>query len=233
MTLQVDEYRVALRFPRLFPDPALFEDPTHVASRILTENGLPKEKSDLVLQITDDILPVDDHGLPSVTSGTSKFLFEGKLILAEYMSNANLSLDYVDFGTGMSEHDQSRLWSKGRVGELRFELREFKHQTRTLNIPDVSELYKLMKDRATPSTLSAVELEAVPAQLFRPVLAYVDGRLRVAAMRDGMEIEVYAAKDLSSSERATLEKRLTRPSGKSTIFVILSRDTVNPLQKNS
>jgi len=51
--------------------------------------------------------------------------------------------------------------------------------------------------------------------------------LRADAKADGLEVEVYAASDLSASEKAGLERRLTRESSKSTIFVILSREPVS------
>jgi hypothetical protein len=190
----------------------------------LEGNGLSKQESDLVYQSTDDIIPVDDMGNPSTASGVAKFPFEGKEILAEYMSNANIRLDYADFGTGLTPSDHSRLWTKGKLGELRFELREFKHQSETLSIPDVGELYKIFKERATPSTLGTVELDSVPGHAFRATLAYVDEKLRTSARADGLEIEIYAARDLSASEKTALERRLAQQSGKATVFVILSRD---------
>lgn len=226
MAVKTDFYQLELRFSRLFPDPDLFEDPIHLVNRYLIANGLPREKSDLIFQSTQEILPVDDRGKPSSTSGTAKFQFEGKMILAEYMSNTYVPLAYADFGTGLGPDDHSRLWSRGNVGELRFELRQFKHQSQTLNIPDVIGLYRILKEKASPSTLSTVELENVPGQMFTPALAHIESRLRTAAKADGLEIEVYAARDLSASEKAALERRLTRASGKSTIFVILSREPV-------
>jgi hypothetical protein len=226
MTVRADFYQLILRFPRLFPDPMVFEDSIHLANRYLIGNGLPRDKSDLVCQSTEEILPVDDRGKPSAASGTAKFPFEGKMILAEYMSNANVPLDYADFGTGLSPDDHSRLWTRGKLGELRFELHDFKHQSQTLNIPDITELYQILKERASPSTLSTVELESVPGHMFRPALAHIESKLRSAARADGLEVEVYAARDLSASEKASLERRLTRESGKATIFVIVSRETV-------
>jgi hypothetical protein len=230
MTVRSDFYQIILRFPRLFPDPAVFEDPTHLANRYLLSNGLPREKSDLICQTTDDIVPLDGRGNPSTTSGTAKYPFEGRTILAEYMINANIRLDYADFGTGLNPNDHSKLWNNGKLGELRFELREFKHQSQTLNIPDVSELYKILKERATPNTLSTIELDKVPGQMFRAALAFIEGRLRADAKADGLEVEVYPARDLSASEKAALERRLTRESSNSTIFVILSREPVSKSQ---
>ncbi|TMI37305.1 hypothetical protein E6H26_03595 [Candidatus Bathyarchaeota archaeon] len=217
MTVRSDFYQIVLRFPRLFPDPAVFEDPIHLANRYLMGNGIPREKADLVHQTTDEIVPVDDRGNPSTASGTAKYPFEGRTILAEYMINANIRLDYADFGTGLTPDDHSRLWTKGKLGGLRFELRDFKHQSQTLTIPDVSELYRMLKERATPNTLSTIELDNVPERMFRAGLAYIEGRLRVDAKADGLEVEVYAGSDLSASEKAGLERRLTRESSKSTM----------------
>jgi len=230
MTVRSDFYQIVLRFPRLFPDPAVFEDPIHLANRYLMGNGILREKADLVHQTTDEIVPVDDRGNPSTASGTAKYPFEGRTILAEYMINANIRLDYADFGTGLTPDDHSRLWTKGKLGGLRFELRDFKHQSQTLTIPDVSELYRILKERATPNTLSTIELDSVPERMFRAGLAYIERRLKADSKTDGLEVEVYAAADLSASEKAALERRLTRESSKSTIVVILSREPVSKSQ---
>lgn len=224
MAVKIDFYDLVLRFPRLFPDPMLFEDSSHLVSRYLIENGVSKNEAGLVYQSTEEIHPVDDRGNPSATSGTAKYSFEGKVILAEYMSDANVALGYADFGTGLTPDDHSKFWSKGKLGNLRFGLREFKHQSRTVNLPEISELYELLREKAQPNTLSTVELDGVPGQLFKPVLRYLEDRLRSFAKVDGLEVEVYAAKELSRSERIALEKRLARQSGNSAVFVILSRD---------
>jgi hypothetical protein len=223
MAIGVDSYNVVLRFPRLFPDPVVFEDQKHLARRYLSTNGVPADKARLVFQTTDEIVPVDDHGAPAVTSGTARFPYEGRTILAEYMSNASVKVSYVDFGTGLTPEQYSRFWSRGKIGELRFELRDFKHNRQTLNIPEVSELYRILKDRATPSSLSTIELDGVPGDLFDAVLEHVGARLKEHAEADGLEFEIYAARNLSSSEKTALERRLTRQSSRSTVFVILSR----------
>jgi len=170
---------------------------------------------------------VDDGGTPCAATGTAKYPFEGRVILAEYMSNANVALSYADFGTGLRPDDHSRLWTKGKLGGLRFDLREFKHQTQTLNIPDIQELYEILKQQANPNALSAVNLDNVQEQMFRPALALIENKLRTAAKADGLDVEVYPARDLSASEKTALEKRLTRESSKTTIFVILSHQAVS------
>lgn len=223
MAVKADLYRIILRFPRLFPDPVVFEDQIHFANRYLVENGLTKDKAGFVSQTSDEIVPLDEGGKPSVASGTAKYPFEGKTIVAEYMSNSFVRLEYIDFGTGLSARDHSKLWGNGKIGELRFEIREFAHHPTTFNIPEVSDLYRMLKDRAMP-TLATLELDTVPDSSFRAVLTYIDNQLRTAAKADSLEAETYAAKDLSGSEKIALEKRLTRPSSKTTVFVILSRE---------
>ena len=227
--MKADLYNIVLFFPRLFPDPAVFEDPVHLANRYLLDNGISREKSDLVYQTTDEIDPVDERGKPSISSGTAKHSFQGRSILAEYMSNASIRLEYADFGTGLTSSDHSRVWSKGKIGELRFELRQFKHQTTSFNLPEFSELYQMMKERATPTTLSTIELDGVPGEAFGAAVAYLRGRLLAAALKDDFEVEVYAAQDLSPSEKSRLEKRIGRESNRATIFVVLSRKNVSPV----
>ena len=226
MPIRADQYQIILRFSRLFPDPVVFEDQNHIANRFLLDSGLSEDKSKLICQTGDEIIPTDDNAKPSVATGTAKYPFQGRTIIAEYMSNANIPLSYVDFGTGLAPDDHSKLWKRGRLGELKFELRDFKHQAQTLNIPDIRDIYKILKDRATPSALSTIELDKVPGHVFQAIQAYIENQLQSAANNDGLEIEIYAAKDLSNSEKAALEKRLTRESTKSTIFVILSREPV-------
>src|SRR5207249_11697250 len=162
MTVRSDFYQIVLRFPRLFPDPAVFEDPIHLANRYLMGNGIPREKADLVHQTTDEIVPVDDRGNPSTASGTAKYPFEGRTILAEYMTNANIHLDYADFGTGLTPSDHSRLWTKGKLGGWGFELRDLKHHSRPLTIPYVSEPYGMLRNRATRITFRPIDLNNVP-----------------------------------------------------------------------
>lgn len=222
MAVTVDVYQITLRFSQLFPDPVVFENQQQLVNRYLVANGVSTERSRLIFQVTDEIVAVDDSGSPSTASGTAKYQFDGRTILAEYMTNASLQIEYADFGKGLSREDHMRLWDKGRVGELRFELREFKHKHWTLNIPEASELYTILKKQATPTTLSTIELDNVSEELFKVTLDYLTTTLRSAAEADGRELEIYAARNLRASEKAALEKRLTRSSNKSTVFVILS-----------
>jgi|SRR6267143_888790 len=221
--VKVDRYRVVARFARLFPDPAVFEDQELLVERYLVQNGLPPEKTIYLHQRQDEINPIDDSGKSAVASGTSSFRFQGKNILAEYMPNASLALEYYDFGTGLSPEDHSGLWKKQRIGEMNFQVRDFSHETQTLNITNVSELYEIMKKQGQATNLSSIELGKMPEDTFRVTVAYLKSQLRKNAGEDGLEAEVYAARDLSTSEKSNLEKRLTREATSSTVYVILSK----------
>lgn len=222
MVVKVDFYRILLRFPRLFPDPFVFENQQQLVIRYLLANAVSAEKVRLIFQVTDEVVGVDDRGSPSTTSGTAKYQFEGHTILAEYMTDASVRIEYADFGTGFAREDHLRLWDKRKMGELRFELREFKHERRALDLPEAVELYTILKKQATPTTLSAIELDSVSDDLFQVTLDYLTAVLRAAAESDGLEVEIYAARNLRASEKAALEKRLARSSNNSTVFVILS-----------
>lgn len=221
--VKVDHYRVVARFARLFPDPAVFEDQNHLVERYLVQSGLPREKTFYLYQPEDEINPVDDSGKSAIASGAASFRFQGKNIMAEFMPNASLALEYYDFGTGLSLEDHSRLWKKQRIGEMSFQLRDFGHETRGLNLTNVSELYEMMKKQSQTTSLSSIELAKMPEDIFQVTVAYLKSQLRKSSEQDGLEVEVYAARDLSASEKGNLEKRLTRPSTGSTVYVILSK----------
>ncbi len=227
--VKVDRYRVVARFARLFPDPAVFEDQDHLVERYFTQSGLPREKAFYLYQNQDEIIPVDDSGKPAVASGTASFRFQGKNIVAEFMPNASLALEYYDFGTGLSPEDHARMWKKQRIGEMAFQIRDFTHETRTLNVTNVSELYEIMKKQGQATSLSSIELAKMPEEAFQVTVAYLKSQLRRSAGEDALEVEVYAARDLSAGEKSSLEKRLTRESTGSTVYVILSKSS--PLMK--
>lgn len=189
----------------------------------LVAAGLSSDRALLIHQSNDDPEPVDDLGKPAMASGTSRFRFAGRTILAEYMANASLWLDYVDFGTGLTVADHSNLWKKQRWGEMSFELRNFQHSSQTLDIPDVGELYRILKNQASPTALSTIELPGVSENMFAAVSSYLRSQLGEYAAKDAVEVEVYSARTLTASERSALEKRLTRESTKNTIYVILSK----------
>jgi hypothetical protein len=221
--VKVDRYRVIARFARLFPDPAVFEDQNHLVERYLVQSGLPKEKAFYLYQPEDEVNPVDDSGKPAFASGAASFRFQGKNIMAEFMPNASLALEYYDFGTGLSSEDHSRLWKKQRIGEMSFQIRDFRHETQGLSLTNISELYEMMKKQSPTTSLSSIELGKMPEDTFRVTVAYLKSQLRKSAERDGLEVEVYAARELSASEKSSLEKRLTRESTGSTVYVILSK----------
>lgn len=223
MTLKVDNYRVTVRFARLYPDPAVFEDPEHIARKYLTTAGLPNKEASLIHQAAKDVEPVDDRGKPAVASGTAKYRYAGKTIMAEYMTNASLQLEYSDFGTGLSAVQHSNMWKKQKWGEMGFELRNFQHSTQTLNIPDINELYHILKEKVTPTALSTIELPGLSDNMFDIVASYLRSRLEDNSGRDSLELELYLARNLSNREKAGLDKRLTRESTKNTIYVILSK----------
>ena len=228
--VKVDRYRVVARFARLFPDPAVFEDQDHLVERYLVQSGLPQEKAPNLYQNQDEISPVDDSGKPAVASGTASFRFQGKSVMAEFMPNASVTLEYYDFGTGLSPEDHSRLWKKQRIGEMGFQIMDFVHETRTLNVTNVSELYEIVKKQGQATSLSSIELAKMPEDAFQATVAYLRSQLRKSAGEDALEVEVYAARDLSESEKNSLEKRLTRESTSSTVYVILSKPS--QLMKN-
>ena len=221
--VKVDRYRVVARFARLFPDPVVFEDQDHLVERYLSQTGLPKEKTFYLYQPEDELNPVDDSGKPAVASGAASFRFQGKNIMAEFMPNASMTLEYYDFGTGLSPEDHLRLWKKQRIGEMSFQLRDFGHETQVLNLTNVPELYGMMKKQSQTTSLSSIELAKMPEDTFQVTVAYLKSQLRKSAEQDGLEVEVYAARDLSASEKSSLEKRLTRESTASTVYVILSK----------
>jgi len=84
-------------------------------------------------------------------------------------------------------------------------------------------LYEIMKKQGQATSLSSIELAKMPEEAFQVTVAYLKSQLRKSAGEDALEVEVYAARDLSASERSSLEKRLTRESTGSTVYVILSK----------
>src|SRR5438094_7428207 len=106
---------------------------------------------------------------------------------------------------------------------MAFQIRDFAHETRTLNVTNVSELYEIMKKQGQATSLSSIELAKMPEDAFRVTVAYLKSQLRKSAGEDALEVGVYAARDLSLSEKGSLEKRLTRESTGSTVSLILSK----------
>lgn len=152
-----------------------------------------------------------------------KYAYEGKLLRSEYMTGANLSVEYVDFGSGLLVEDHAKLWRVGRWGDISFEVTGFQHHRAKTGLPEISELYQMLKSRANPSTLATVELPGLGRVLFQAAAAHLRDVLKAETDRDGGTVEVYAAQDLDPQERQALERRLGRDSNDSTVYVILSK----------
>ena len=222
MVIEADFYRVRLRFKRLFADPSIFEDQRNTARRYLFP-GTVGDKAASVYQITSDISPTDDLGKSSEIAGTARYVHGGRVVRSEYFENANVTLEYADFGSGISPSDHQRLWKKQKWGRMRFNLDEFRHEHLRIEIPDTSELYEMLRSRADPTTLVDVELPELPDNFFRSAVGYLETRLKQLAGAQHETIEIYVARDLLVEEKEALEKRLTRPSTQSTIYIMLSR----------
>jgi len=228
MVVEADFYRVRLRFKRLFADPSLFEDQRNVARRYL----LPKTSGDKtvsIYQITTDISPTDDLGKSSEIAGTARYVHRGRVVRSEYFENANVTLEYADFGSGLLPSDHQRLWKKQKWGRMSFNLDEIRHEHLRIDIPDTSELYEMLRARADPTTLVDVELPELRDNFFRSAVGYLETRLKQLAEAKHETIEVYVARDLLLEEKEALEKRLTRPSTQSTIYIMLSKAEELPM----
>ncbi len=222
MVIEADFYRVRLRFKRLFADPSIFEDQRSAARRYLLP-GTTGDKTASVYQITSDIAPTDDVGKPSEIAGTARYVHRGRIVRSEYFENTNVTLEYADFGSGISPTDHHRLWKKQKWGRMNFDLKEYHHEHLRIEIPDTAELFEMLRARADPTTLVDVELPKLPENFFRSAVGYLETRLKQLAGAEHQAIEIYVARDLLLEEKQALEKRLTRPSTQSTIYIILSR----------
>ena len=222
MVIEADFYRVRLRFKRLFADPSIFEDQRNAARRYLLP-GTTGDKTASIYQITSDISPADDVGKSSEIAGTARYVHRGRIVRSEYFENANVTLEYADFGTGISPSDHQKLWTKQKWGRMSFNLEDFHHEHLSIEIPDTSELYAMLRARADPTTLVDVELPELPENYFRSAVGYLETRLKQLAVAENQAIEIYVARDLLLEEKQALEKRLTRPSTQSTIYILLSK----------
>lgn len=228
--MDVKIFRVKIRFPRLFADPAVFDEPSTIAQRYLTSTGLSQDKSDFIQQVTEDAIPLDDSGRPSVAAGEASYRYQGKSIRSEYMAGANLNLEYVDFGSELSTQDHKSIWAKGKWGELSFELKDLQQREVNIELPDIDELYKMLDARSEPTTMATIELGSLPGNVFQPTASFVETRLKKLAHSGGASVEVYASRELAAHEKAALEKRMTRELGDSNLLVILSREKPEPAQ---
>jgi hypothetical protein len=222
MVIEADFYRVRLRFKRLFADPMIFEDQKNAVRRFLISPHLASNQV-AIYQITDDISPSDSVGKSPDIAGTARYIHQGRVVRSEYLENANVTLEYADFGSGLSANDHQRLWKRQKWGRMNFDIEEFHYEHLKIEIPDIPELYEMLRVRADPTTLVDVELPDLPDNFFRSALGYVETRLKQLAERENQTIDIYVARDLLPEEKQALEKRLTRPSTKSTIYILLSK----------
>ena len=220
--VESDFYRVRLRFKRLFADPAIFEDQKNTVRRFLSSPHPPTNQS-AIYQITDDISPSDSEGKSPDIAGTARYVHRGRVVRSEYLENAVVTLEYADFGSGLSPSDHQSLWKQQRWGRMSFNMEEFHHEHLTIEIPAVHELYDMLRARADPTALVDVELPELPDSFFRSAVGYLETRLKQLAEPEHKTIDVYVARDLLPEEKTALEKRLTRPSTQSTIFILLSK----------
>src|SRR5205807_5892104 len=222
MVIEADFYRVRLRFKRLFADPAIFEDQKNAARRFLFSTR-PSTSETAIYQITDYISPIDNAGKSPDIAGTARYIHRGRVVRSEYLENAKVTLEYADFGSGLVPSDHQRLWKRQRWGRMNFDLEEFHHEHLKIEMPAVPELYEMLRSRADPTTLVDVELPELSDNFFRSAVGYLEIRLKQLAELEHQMIDIYVARDLLPEEKAALEKRLTRPSTQSTIYIMLSK----------
>ena len=220
--VESDFYSVRLRFKRLFADPAIFEDQKNAVRRFLISPHLANNQV-AIYQITDDILPSYNVGKSPDIAGTARYIHRRRVVRSEYLENANVTLEYADFGSGLSPDDHQRLWKRQKWGRMNFDLDEFHHEHLKIEIPAVPELYEMLRSRADPTTLVDVELPELSDNFFRSAVGYLEIRLKQLAELEHQRIDIYVARDLLSEEKAALEKRLTRQSTQSTIYIMLSK----------
>ena len=220
MTVEIGVYRVSLRFKRLFADPRLFEKNANLARQYLESTGLSEPNSRYIIQSKPAAI-TDEKGEPSKIAGEAKYDYPKKSTRSEYMENANLVIDYLDVGTGLSPDQHRQYWAGQKLWTMPFALKSFNHQLVKLEIPDVEELYAMVKERAQPTTIASVELNDVPDEQFDVAMAYLESHLARIAEKDSATLEVYASRDLEPSEREALDKRLTRQSTAFTVYLIL------------
>ena len=220
MTVEIGVYKVHLWFKRLFADPRLFEKNSNIAKQYLESAGLSETSSRYIRQSKPPLI-TDEKSEPSKIAGVAKYLFQEKKIRSEYMENTNLLIDYLDLGTGSSPDQHRRYWEKQKLWTMPFLLKDFKHELVKLEIPSVDELYRMVKERANPTTIASVELNEVPNDQFDLAMAYLETHLARMAEQDSATLEVYASRDLEPSEKEALDRRLTRQSTTATVYLIL------------
>ena len=223
MTVEADYYKVRLRFKRLFADPAIFEDQENAVRRYLFYNGPPSDQT-AIYQITDIISPTDKDGKIPDTAGTARYVHERRVVRSEFFEKVTMDLEYADFGSGLRQEDHERLWKKQKWGRMAFTLEEFQHDHFKIEIPPISELYEMVRVRADPTSLVDVELNNLPEKMFRTTVGYLNTQLKQQAQKQHDSVEIYVARDLLDEEKKALERRLTRPSTESTVYILLSKE---------
>ena len=221
MTLQADFYRVKIRFRKLYADPRVFDKPPAFVKEYLQSKGLARERTDLIYETTEYVIPVDDNGRPSRLNGIGKFRYEGKTLRSEYMQGANIQLEYTDFGSGYLPEDHRGRWMSGRWDDLSFEMKELHHQHLDTGIAELTELYDILKKGASPTTIATVELPLKTSSVFDATVRFLENQIGRLAQREGRTVEVYAAGKLDGNERKALENRIGRDATASTVYVIL------------
>jgi hypothetical protein len=222
MVIEADFYRIRLRFKRLFADPAIFDDQKNAVRRFLGYSSSSNDQT-VIYQITDDISPSDNVGKSPEVAGTARYVHGGRVVRSEYLENANVTLEYADFGSGLLPSGHQKIWKRQKWGRMSFNIEEFHHEHLRIEIPAIPELYEMLRVRADPTTLVDVELPELPDYFFRSAVGYLETRLRRLAERESQTIDIYVARDLLPEEKQALERRLTRPSTKSTIYILLSK----------
>jgi hypothetical protein len=228
LTLQMDVYSLKIRFEKLFADPVIFDQPRSFAREFLRSRYPSQVKTEEIYETTEGPSPLDDQGRPSETAGIGKFRYRGSMLRSEFMKGANIRISYTDFGSGLGTEDHRRAWDAGSWNDLAFQVQDFQHQHVTTGIADVTQLYTMIKSRATPTTMATVELPGTSGSAFTATVQYVRDRLGQLALREGANVEVYAANGLEPSENRALEKRLGRDSSQSTVYIILSTSPSKP-----
>lgn len=220
MTVEIGVYKVSLWFKRLFADPRLFEKNANLARQYLESAGLSDPNNRYIIQTKPPAI-TDEKGKPSKIAGEAKYVYQKEKTRSEYMENTNLVIDYLDAGTGLSTDQHRQYWGEQKLWTMPFVLKTFDHRPVKLEIPNVEELYAMVKERAQPTTIASIELNDVPNDQFDLAMAYLESHLARIAEKDMATLEVYASRDLEPSEREALDKRLTRQSTASTVYLIL------------
>ena len=111
MVIEADFYRIRLRFKRLFADPAIFDDQKNAVRRFLGYSSSSNDQTD-IYQITDDISPSDNVGKSPEVAGTARYVHGGRVVRSEYLENANVTLEYADFGSGLLPSGHQKIWKR-------------------------------------------------------------------------------------------------------------------------